>query len=241
MWYDEFGIMTQEQVSMTRNAYQILLEGASAEIVEKKSRFIATIRPVKTEEEASAFIEKMKKQYWDARHNCSAFVVGENNCITRCSDDGEPSGTAGRPMLEVLLGSGITNIAVVVTRYFGGVLLGAGGLVRAYSSATVAAIEAAGRLEMHSCTKLTMRVPYALWGRVEAMLHERAQCVQIASIEYEEEVKASVWTFEEEAPGITDAIIDRTDACVRPWSEGHDVRAFPASELSAEEQEKEER
>ena len=115
--------------------YRILLEGGEGEIVEKKSRFIATVRKVETEEEAIAFIEEMKKKYWDARHNCSAFVIGSRGELTRCSDDGEPSGTAGRPMLEVLLGEGVRNIAVVVTRYFGGVLLGTGGLVRAYTQA----------------------------------------------------------------------------------------------------------
>lgn len=115
--------------------YRILLSGGEGEIVEKKSRFIATIQRVESEEEAIAFIEEMKKKYWDARHNCSAFVIGSRGELTRCSDDGEPSGTAGRPMLEVLLGEGVRNIAVVVTRYFGGVLLGTGGLVRAYTQA----------------------------------------------------------------------------------------------------------
>lgn len=115
--------------------YRVLLEGGQGEIIEKKSRFIATVRKVETEEEAVAFIEEMKKKYWDARHNCSAFVIGTRGELTRCSDDGEPSGTAGRPMLEVLLGEGVRNIAVVVTRYFGGVLLGTGGLVRAYTQA----------------------------------------------------------------------------------------------------------
>lgn len=124
-------------MSETNNtdSYRVLLSGGEGEIVEKKSRFIATIRKCETEEEAAAFIEEMKKKYWDARHNCSAFVIGSRGELTRCSDDGEPSGTAGRPMLEVLAGSGIRNIAVVVTRYFGGMLLGTGGLVRAYTQA----------------------------------------------------------------------------------------------------------
>ena len=129
--------MKQNQVS----SYRVLLEGGEGEIVEKKSRFIATVRRVETEEEAIAFIEEMKKKYWDARHNCSAFVIGSRAELTRCSDDGEPSGTAGRPMLEVLLGDGVRNIAVVVTRYFGGVLLGTGGLVRAYTQAVKEGLE----------------------------------------------------------------------------------------------------
>ena len=111
-----------------------LKEGGVGEITEKKSRFIATLKPVGSEEEATAFIHEIKKKYWDAKHNCSAFVIGENG-LTRCSDDGEPAGTAGRPMLEVLTGAALTDVCVVVTRYFGGVLLGTGGLVRAYQSA----------------------------------------------------------------------------------------------------------
>ncbi|MCR5255325.1 MAG: YigZ family protein [Acetatifactor sp.] len=118
-----------------KDIYTVLLEGGRGEIEEKKSRFIANIRPVSTEEEAVSFIAEMKKKYWDARHNCSAFIIGRNNELSRCSDDGEPGGTAGRPMLEVITGSGIHNICVVVTRYFGGILLGTGGLVRAYSQA----------------------------------------------------------------------------------------------------------
>lgn len=117
------------------DSYRVLLSGGEGEIVEKKSRFIATVARCETEEEAVRFIESVKKKYWDARHNCSAFVIGDRGELTRCSDDGEPSGTAGRPMLEVLLGEGIRNVAVVVTRYFGGVLLGTGGLVRAYTQA----------------------------------------------------------------------------------------------------------
>lgn len=116
-------------------AYRVLLEGGTGEYEEKRSRFIATVRKCESEAEASAFIEEMKKKYWDARHNCYAYCIGSGGELTRCSDDGEPGGTAGRPMLEVLLGEGIRNAAVVVTRYFGGVLLGTGGLVRAYTRA----------------------------------------------------------------------------------------------------------
>ena len=105
---------------------------AEAEYVIKKSRFIATVCEVKTEAEAAAFIESVRKHYWDARHNCSAFQIGAGGQIQRSSDDGEPSGTAGRPILEVLKKRDLTNTAVVVTRYFGGIKLGTGGLVRAY-------------------------------------------------------------------------------------------------------------
>ena len=120
---------------METNGYRAVYEGGQGEIIEKKSRFIATVLPIETEEEALEFIAKMKKKYWDARHNCYVYSIGMNREFTRCSDDGEPSGTAGRPMLDVILGEDIYNVAVVVTRYFGGVLLGTGGLVRAYSKA----------------------------------------------------------------------------------------------------------
>ena len=117
-----------------------LYKGGVGEYEEKKSRFIATLEPVSSEEEAAAFIASIKKKYWDAKHNCSAYIIGDDGQKTRCSDDGEPSGTAGRPMLDVLAGEQITNACVVVTRYFGGTLLGTGGLVRAYSAAVKDAI-----------------------------------------------------------------------------------------------------
>ncbi|MCI8751075.1 MAG: YigZ family protein [Lachnospiraceae bacterium] len=110
--------------------YKIVYNGGSAEIVEKKSRFIANVFPLGSEEEAAGILEGIKKKYWDARHNCYAYVTGG---ISKCSDDGEPSGTAGRPILEVITGEGISDVLIVVTRYFGGTLLGTGGLVRAYS------------------------------------------------------------------------------------------------------------
>ena len=122
--------------------YKVVYKGGQDEIIEKKSRFIATVAPVESEEKALAFIEAMKKKYWDARHNCVAYVIGERGQLARCSDDGEPGGTAGKPMLDVLLGEEIRNIVVVVTRYFGGTLLGTGGLVRAYSSSAQAGIRA---------------------------------------------------------------------------------------------------
>ena len=127
--------------------FHTVYEGGEAEIIEKKSRFIATVLPVTCEEEALEFIESMKKKYWNATHNCYAYVIGERFETQRCSDDGEPQGTAGKPMLDVLLGEEIHNTAVVVTRYFGGTLLGTGGLVRAYSGAVKAGLEASISLD----------------------------------------------------------------------------------------------
>jgi len=116
--------------------YKTVYKGGEGEIIEKKSRFIATVIPCEDEETALKFIEATKKKYWDARHNCSAYTIGLNHELERCSDDGEPQKTAGRPMLDVLINEGIHNVCVVVTRYFGGILLGTGGLVRAYQAAT---------------------------------------------------------------------------------------------------------
>ncbi len=141
--------------------------GGEGEIVEKKSRFIATVRPVTSEEEAVAFINEMKKKYWDARHNCSAFVIGDNQEITRCSDDGEPAQTAGRPMLDVLLKEGIHNAAVVVTRYFGGTLLGTGGLVRAYQKATQEGLAASVVIDKQLGRKLTVGTDYNGLGKIQ--------------------------------------------------------------------------
>ncbi len=153
--------------------YRVLLEGGEGEFVEKKSRFIATIRKVESEEEAVRFIEEMKKKYWDARHNCSAFVIGSRAELTRCSDDGEPSGTAGRPMLEVLLGEGIRNIAVVVTRYFGGVLLGTGGLVRAYTQAVKAGLENCSIGAMVHGYEILLNTDYNGIGKVLYLLGQK--------------------------------------------------------------------
>lgn len=153
--------------------YRVLLEGGEGEIVEKKSRFIATIRKCETEEEAVAFIEEMKKKYWDARHNCSAFVIGSRGELTRCSDDGEPSGTAGRPMLEVLLGEGIRNIAVVVTRYFGGTLLGTGGLVRAYTQAVKEGLLGCKFGRMRYGCEIEVGTDYNGIGKIQYLLGQR--------------------------------------------------------------------
>lgn len=154
-------------------SYRVLLEGGQGEIVEKKSRFIATIRRCETEDEATAFVEEMKKKYWDARHNCSAMVVGAGGELTRCSDDGEPSGTAGRPMLEVLLGEGIRNIVVVVTRYFGGTLLGTGGLVRAYTQAVQEGLKHCIVGRMRLGRQIEVHTDYNGIGKIQYILGQR--------------------------------------------------------------------
>lgn len=138
-----------------------------AEIVEKKSRFIAHIKPITSEDDATAFIEEIKKQYWDARHNCYAYQLGDRNQIQRYSDDGEPGGTAGMPILDVLRGKDIKDTIVVVTRYFGGTLLGTGGLVRAYSLSAREGIKSAGLIERIPHIRQHFIVDYTLSGKVQ--------------------------------------------------------------------------
>ena len=143
------------------------------EYIVDKSRFITTISPCTTEEEAQAFIVRINKEFWDATHNCTAYALGPKQEQQRSSDNGEPSGTAGKPMLEVLKKTGITNVAVVVTRYFGGIKLGAGGLIRAYSHSVAETLGLAPK-ELHTTrTQLQVTIDYALYGAVERFLQDK--------------------------------------------------------------------
>lgn len=145
----------------------IVYQGGQGGIVEKKSRFICTVLAVNTEDEAIEFIERMRKKYWDARHNCFAYVIGERQQIQRCSDDGEPSGTAGKPMLDVLLGNRLCNAVAVVTRYFGGTLLGTGGLVRAYQKSTQAGLDNSVVLEKCCGKQVSVFTDYNGIGKLQ--------------------------------------------------------------------------
>ena len=146
--------------------YLIIAEGKSGEIEEKKSRFIANVFSVSSEEEAITHINAVKKKYWDARHNCYAFIIGKKQELMRCSDDGEPQGTAGKPILEVIKGKELCNVLVVVTRYFGGTLLGTGGLVRAYTDATKAGLEASKIAKVISGKRLLLETDYNSVGKL---------------------------------------------------------------------------
>lgn len=192
-----------------KEAYRVVVEGGEGEIVEKKSRFIATVRAVESEEEAVAFIDSMKKKYWDARHNCSAFVIGSRAELTRCSDDGEPSGTAGRPMLEVLLQEKLCNVAVVVTRYFGGTLLGTGGLVRAYTQAVKAGIEASKVSSMKFGSKLNITTDYNGIGKILYLLGELQ--IEPENSEYGEDVKLTILVGEEATAKLCKDITEATN------------------------------
>lgn len=193
--------------------YKTVLEGGTDEITEKKSRLIATVRPVKTEEEALAFLEEMKKKYWDARHNCFVYSVGLNREYTRCSDDGEPSGTAGRPMLDVILGEDIYNVAVVVTRYFGGVLLGTGGLVRAYSKAVQEGLAASRIIEKRRGIALKVTTDYTGIGKIQYIAGERN--IPILNSEYTDKVVLELLIPSEDVDAVQKAVTEGTNGRAR--------------------------
>lgn len=153
--------------------YKTVRRAGEKEIVIKKSRFIGHVKPVESEEEAISFIEEIKKRHWNATHNCSAYMIGERDEIQKQSDDGEPSGTAGKPILEVIRNQGLKNIAIVVTRYFGGIMLGAGGLIRAYTDGAVAAIEAGEAITRVLHREVFVELDYTWLGKVENELRNR--------------------------------------------------------------------
>ena len=208
-----------ERISMSENTISLYVyKGGQGEITEKKSRFIATVRPVESEDEAVSFINEMKKKYWDARHNCSAFVIGKRQELTRCSDDGEPAGTAGRPMLDVLLKENIHNAAVVVTRYFGGVLLGTGGLVRAYQQATKAGLSASEIIEKKDGAVLFIRTDYTGIGRLQYLFVQEK--ITVMDTAYEADVLVKAVIPENDKKRIEKTIIEQTNGTAKlEWSD----------------------
>jgi len=180
---------------MSEADYSCVFEGGTGEIIEKKSRFIATVRPISSEDEALAFIEEMKKTYWDATHNCSAYTLGRDPALMRCSDDGEPQGTAGRPMLEALTRSGINDTAVVVTRYFGGTLLGTGGLVRAYTDAVKAGLDASTVIEKKYGRRLMLQTDYNGIGKLQYLA--AGSEIPILTTDYTDTVTCTVFVTAE--------------------------------------------
>ncbi|MFQ9186629.1 MAG: YigZ family protein [Agathobacter rectalis] len=199
---------------MSENTISLYVyKGGQGEITEKKSRFIATVRPVESEDEAVSFINETKKKYWDARHNCSAFVIGKRQELTRCSDDGEPAGTAGRPMLDVLLKENIHNAAVVVTRYFGGVLLGTGGLVRAYQQATKAGLSASEIIEKKDGAVLFIRTDYTGIGRLQYLFAQEK--ITVMDTVYEADVLVKAVIPENDKKRIEKTIIEQTNGTAK--------------------------
>jgi uncharacterized YigZ family protein len=153
--------------------YRTVRSPGSREVVIRKSRFIGHVMPVDNEEQAVQFIENIKKQHWNATHNCSAYMIGERDEIQRQSDDGEPSGTAGKPILEVIRNQQVKNVAIVVTRYFGGIMLGAGGLIRAYTDGAVLALEAGEVITRVLRREVFVQIDYTWLGKVENELRGR--------------------------------------------------------------------
>lgn len=189
------------------NEFFIVSKSGEGEIVEKKSRFIAHVIPVETEEEALFNIELIKKQYWDARHNCFAFVIGRNNEIQRFSDDGEPQGTAGKPILEVLINGNIHNTLIVVTRYFGGTLLGTGGLVRAYGLSSKEGLKNAQVMRVCSGVAFTVETDYNSIGKIKYIME---QFNIKAQEEYGAGVKLSIEMKKEDFANFKNNIVDVT-------------------------------
>ena len=181
-----------------------------AEIFEKKSRFIASVFPVHTQEEADEILNKLRKQYWDATHNCFAYQIGERNEIQRFSDDGEPQGTAGKPILDVLKGQDIKDTLIVVTRYFGGTLLGTGGLVRAYGRGAKEGILAAGLIEKMRVCLFTLEMTYPLSGKVQYLLNDKSYVIRES--QYTEVVRFIVEVTMGEEVSFTNWLINETNA-----------------------------
>ena len=193
------------------------------EFIEKKSRFIGRVWLVETEEEALARIQEMKKQHYDATHNCWAYIIKDG--AIRFSDDGEPGGTAGMPMLQVLQREGLYNIVCVVTRYFGGILLGAGGLVRAYTKGAKIAVDAAGKSMKRVWTVVYLPCPYPFYERVKLLIAEFGGIIQ--ETEFGAEVELELLFPEANVQPFFDKLTDMTSGTVEGMETGQEYRAFP--------------
>ncbi len=193
-----------------KNIYKTVKKSGTGEYTEKRSRFIAHVKPVSSEEEALSFLNEIKQKYWDARHNVYAYVIRENN-IQRYSDDGEPSGTAGVPVLEMIKKEELWDIVVVVTRYFGGILLGTGGLVHAYSKAAKEGILNAEIKEVVLCRHIEINCDYNLSGKAEYEINLFGDVIKGDTV-YGERVIFNVYVPTEKADSFVKNIIDKTNA-----------------------------
>ncbi|WP_462332967.1 YigZ family protein [Schwartzia sp. (in: firmicutes)] len=185
-----------------------ITEGSIAEYTVQRSRFIACTAPVKTEEEAQAFLAAQKKKYYDARHHCSAWILGNDASKQKSSDDGEPSGTAGAPILDILKHGGFTDSIIVVTRYFGGIKLGTGGLTRAYGHAAQLGIEAAKTAKVMTMERVIVRIAYPLLGAVENELRQSG--IRIEDSAYAEDVTLTLLLTEEQRSPFRQKLADLT-------------------------------
>ena len=189
---------------------KIILETKETEIVEKKSRFIANIAAVSSEEEAIEFIEKIKKKYYDARHNCYAYIIGDKGDKKKCSDDGEPQRSAGMPMMEVLENQGYFDIAAVVTRYFGGTLLGVGGLIRAYQGAVIEGLNASVSGEIHEGFRAKYRFGYDFYGKIKYIAD--SENIVIEDTLFDETVMISLIFNDSESERLQKKLVEETNA-----------------------------
>ena len=187
------------------SGYKTIAQPVTASFTATKSEFIGHLAPCRTEEEALAFIQEIRRQHRKATHNCYAYIIRDNN-IGRHSDDGEPSGTAGAPMFEVLKKEGLTDVCCVVTRYFGGILLGAGGLVRAYTNGVKVAVDAARIKEMRMAEQLRLTLDYSLYGKIGAALSDFD--VRISKEDFAAEVTLTLYIAEEKRRQFSEQLID---------------------------------
>lgn len=192
--------------------YKTIARRCEARFIEKKSEFIGYLCPVQTEEQAAAFIEEIRAMHRKATHNCYAYILRENN-TARHSDDGEPGGTAGVPIYEVLRREGLTDVCCVVTRYFGGILLGAGGLVRAYTKGTKDAVDAAQIKCMAAALKLLVTVDYGLYGRLAQIFAEHD--ARVADEKFADNVQITLHIREESAKALTDKLVDSCNGNIK--------------------------
>lgn len=190
--------------------YKTIIDPGTDEIIEKKSRFIGYIRHVETEEEASVFVQEIKKKHYDARHNCFAYVLGQEQPVLKFSDDGEPGGTAGKPILEVINGKGLSDVCIVVTRYFGGTLLGTGGLVRAYTDASKACIAATEVIRKQLVVPASLSTNYNDLGKLQYLLGNES--IPIVNSDYGENVILEVEIPIDDYDRIEKALIEATAA-----------------------------
>lgn len=193
-----------------RSEYLTISNEATAELEEKRSRFIATAKPVASEEEAYGFINGLKAKYWNATHNVYAYYICGNNLMQKFSDDGEPSGTAGLPALEAIKKSGVQDAAVIVTRYFGGTLLGASGLVRAYGRCAAMGIDAAGIIRMQLCVKAEIALDYPLLGKVQAIVASKGY--RVKDMVYAQDVEMCVYVPVDDFEAFSALLTEATNA-----------------------------
>ncbi len=206
--------------------YKTLRKSASDEFIINKSRFIGYGSPAQTEEEALAFLKGIREKHKDATHNCYAYVIGRNAGIMRYSDDGEPGGTAGLPIMEVLKAQGVVNCCVVVTRYFGGILLGAGGLVRAYTQGCVTALKASGVVVMEPSQQYLCEVGYPLWDKVQYAL--KSLPVQLIGSEFTTAVTFTILVREKDAQQVLDTLTRVTDGKIETLLEEESFAGWEA-------------